>query len=117
MDNTIVIMSGTVSVTSGEQFTVTQDDGLVLTIGGVNVLNNPGLHGPSTFQGTYTGPTGNEAFTLEYSEVSGAPAVLQVDLPFTPTAVPEPSTVVAGALLLLPMGVGLWRTFRKTATA
>ena len=31
----------------------------------------------------------------------------------SPGAVPEPATVVAGALLLLPLGVGMMRTLRK----
>jgi len=111
MDNVIVTMSGFVSVTTGEQFTVTQDDGLVLTIGGVNVLNNPGAHAPTQFTGTYTGAAGNQPFTLEYAEIDGAPAVLQINLPFTP--VPEPTTMVAGALLLLPFGASTLRKFRK----
>ena len=30
-----------------------------------------------------------------------------------PNSVPEPSTIVAGALVLVPLGVGLARAFRK----
>ena len=110
MDNTIVTMSGTVSVTSGETFTVQQDDGLVLTIAGNLVLNNPGPHSPTGYTGTYNGPTGNEPFTLEYAEINGAPAVLAINLPFT--GIPEPRNMFAGALLLL-VGARALRSLRK----
>lgn len=113
MDNTIVLLQGLVSVTSGENFTVEQDDGLVLTIGGVTVLDNPGPNAPTQYSGTYTGVTGNEAFTLEYSEIDGPGAVLNVDLPFTPAPVPEANTLIAGAAMLLPFGFSAIRKLRK----
>lgn len=110
MNNTIVIMSGMVSVTSGETFIVQQDDGLVLTIAGNTVLNNPGPNSPTQYTGTYHGPTGNEPFTLEYAEIDGTPAVLAINLPFT--EIPEPRNMVAGALLLL-FGARTLRSLRR----
>ncbi len=95
MDNgtfgTLLEFTGLVTVTNGQMFTVTHDDGLTLIIGGLNLGFNPGPTAPSTSLATYTGPTGTFAFQLVYGECCGGPAVLQVDLPFT-AAVPEPET-------------------------
>ncbi|HJV63046.1 MAG TPA: hypothetical protein VJ743_19010, partial [Albitalea sp.] len=82
MDNgttgTFVQFTGMVSVTNGQQFTVTHDDGLTLIIGGINLGFNPGPTAPITSLATYTGPTGTFAFELDYAECCGGPAVLQV---------------------------------------
>lgn len=105
MDNgttgTFVQFTGMVSVTNGQQFTVTHDDGLTLIIGGINLGFNPGPTAPITSLATYTGPTGTFAFELDYAECCGGPAVLQVDLPFQ-AAVPEPSSY---AMMALGLGV------------
>src|SRR5713101_1505299 len=95
MDNgsqgTLVEFLGNVTVTNGQTFTVTHDDGLTLIIGGTNLGFDPGPTAPTTTLITYTGPSGNFPFQLVYGECCGGPAVLQVNLPFT-SAVPEPST-------------------------
>jgi len=92
MDNgtfgTLVSFAGQVTVTNGEMFTVTHDDGLTLIIGGLNLAFNPGPTSPITSIATYTGPSGTFDFQLVYGECCGGPAVLQVDLPFT-AAVPS----------------------------
>jgi hypothetical protein len=113
IDNTIMIFQGFLSVNHGQQFSDVQDDGLVLTIDGLTVLNNPGPNAPTGFSGTYSGPSGDVPFMLEYSEVAGGQAQLKIDL----TPVPEPSTIIAGGLLLLPLGLGILRTWRKSANA
>lgn len=91
LDNTIMNITGTVSVTTGEQFTIQHDDGATLIIGGVTVIDDPGPTSAVETTETYTGPSGNETFQLVYGECCGAPASLVVDLPLNST-VPELST-------------------------
>jgi hypothetical protein len=90
MDPSLVRFTGFVTVTTGQTFTVTHDDGLTLIIGGVDLGFNPGPTSPTTTTATYTGPSGTFPFELVYGECCGGPAVLQIDLPLsnTPT-VPE----------------------------
>jgi hypothetical protein len=111
MDNgvqgTLLNFTGLVSVTNGQQFTVTHDDGLTLIIGGLDLGFSPAPTSPITSLATYNGPTGTFPFQLVYAECCGGPAVLQVDLPFQ--SVPEPATgffLVTGILGLLGYG---WR--------
>ena len=114
-NNSFIKIVGFVSVNHGQQFTVTHDDGLTFIIGTQTVINSPGPTAPVQTFGTYNGPSGNQPFTLVYSEVFGGPAVLQLDLPLTP--VPEPSTYAAGALMLLTFGTGTFRMLRKKLAA
>ena len=104
MDNsitgTLLHFTGFVTVTTGQMFTVTHDDGLTLIIGGVDLGFNPGPTAPVTSTETYTGPSSNFPFELVYGECCGGPAVLQVDLPFSSTPAPEP-----GTLALLGLGL------------
>ena len=112
MDNgsqgTLVSFSGTVSVTNGQMFTVTHDDGLTLIIGGLDLGFNPGPTAPVVTDVVYTGPTGNFPFQLVYGECCQGPAVLQVELPLN--AVPEPETY---ALMLAGVGALGWVSRRR----
>lgn len=116
MDDVLISIQGQVTVTTGETFNSEHDDGLALFIDGTSVINAPGPTGAAPTPGTWSGPSGTYDFQLTYAEVEGAPAVLQVDgLLNNANSVPEPSTLLAGAMLLLPLGFGLWRSFRKPA--
>ena len=120
MDNgsvgTLLNFTGNVSVTNGQMFTVTHDDGLTLIIGGVNLGFNPGPTAPVVTTATYTGPTGNFPFQLVYGECCQGPAVLQVDLPFQ-SAVPLPAALPLFATGLGLMGLLGWRRKRKAQAA
>jgi len=115
MDNatlgTLLSFTGTVSVTNGQHFTVTHDDGLTLIIGGLDLGFSPGPTSPTTTTATYTGLTGTFPFLLVYGECCGGPAVLQVDLPLN--AVPEPETY---ALMLAGLGALGWVSRRRRRT-
>jgi len=112
MDNstqgTLLSFTGTVSVTNGQHFTVTHDDGLTLIIGGLDLGFNPGPTAPVVTDVVYTGPTGNFPFQLVYGECCQGPAVLQVELPLN--AVPEPETY---ALMLAGLGALGWVSRRR----
>ena len=109
MDNgsqgTLVEFTGFVTVTNGQDFTVTHDDGLTLIIGGLDLGFNSGPTAPITSIATYTGPSGNFPFQLVYTECCGGPAVLQVDLPFSNIPVPEPATLAIFAFGLAGLGL------------
>ncbi|HEX3988064.1 MAG TPA: VPDSG-CTERM sorting domain-containing protein, partial [Verrucomicrobiae bacterium] len=110
--NTIITMAGFVSMVNGQTYETEHDDGLELTIGGDNVVNAPGPTSAESTPFTWTGASGNYAFSLEYSEINGAPAVLQTDLPLSST-VPDSATTMG----MLSLGLGglaaFGRRFRK----
>jgi hypothetical protein len=91
LDSTIMNIVGTVTVTTGETFSVSHDDGVTLNIGGVSVIDDPGPTSVIDSMATYTGASGNKAFQLVYGECCGPPATLVVDLPLN-SSIPELST-------------------------
>lgn len=111
-DNLELVITGTVALNAGaNSFVVGHDDGVVLTIGGVTVLNAPGPTAFSTSPFTVTEATaGNYSFTLEYSECCGAPADLVWNINSHPVGVsPEPAS-----LALFGSGmVGLYSLVRR----
>jgi hypothetical protein len=115
INNTLIELIGQVTLTHGQQFTVTHDDGLTFKVGGNYLVNVPNPTAPVTTTVTFNGASGTYDFDLLYGEVGGPGAVLQLDLPLTP--VPEPTTVVAGALLLLPFGASVLRKMRRNRAA
>ena len=68
---TIVNFLGSVSVTNGQQFTVTHDDGLSLIIDGNLVISAPGPTSPTTGTYTYTGATGTFPFNWSTQNAVG----------------------------------------------
>ncbi len=95
--STLIEFTGFVTVTTGQQFTVTHDDGLTLIIGATNLGFSPGPTAPTQSLATYNGPSGTFAFELVYGECCGGAAELQIGLPLQATpnssTVPEPATL------------------------
>jgi PEP-CTERM motif len=106
--STIIQFTGFVTVATGQQFTVTHDDGLTLTIGGLDLGFSPGPTGPVQSIAVYNGPSGTFPFELVYGECCAGAAVLQVNLPFSNTpgpSVPEPLTVALLGIGFAALGV------------
>jgi VPDSG-CTERM motif len=112
IDDTFIYITGQVTVNNGQVFTLAHDDGLTLIINGQTVVNAPNPTAPTVTSGTYTGPSGNWDFQLYYDEVKGAPAVLQVDLPFQSPSVPDGGTTFALLGMSLAGLASLARRFR-----
>ena len=113
LDNTLWDITGTVTVTTGETFTVAHDDGLTLTIAGLTVISAPSPTSPATTTATYTGPSGNELFQLVYAECCGPPGVLDVNLPLT-TTISEASTWAMMLAGFGGLGFAAMRRSRRT---
>ncbi len=98
LNNTLFDFTGTTYITAGKTYSATHDDGTVMKLNGVVVINSAGPTSART--NTYVGTfTGNANFDFLYSENSGLPAVYKTDLA-NASAVPEPSS-----LALLGTGV------------
>jgi hypothetical protein len=102
LNNTIFEFTGDTSLVAGQTYEVTHDDGAILYVNGVEVINSggPTSQDVSTF---IASATGTFSFDLLYAEVNGAPGVLTSDLPLAAT--PEPgSFILLGTGLLTAAG-------------
>jgi PEP-CTERM motif len=90
LNNTVFEFTGDTSLVAGQTYEVTHDDGAILYVNGVEVINSggPTSADTSTFVAS---ATGTFSFDLLYAEVNGAPGVLTSDLPLAST--PEPSSL------------------------
>ena len=80
----------------------------------VTANHQPMFMGSATFVVDYTGISANSSIsnlTFLFGTTPGVDTV--AGTPGTPTSVPEPSTVVAGALLLIPLGIQTIRQLRN----
>ena len=127
INNDLFQFTGTTTLTSGNTYTFSHDDGLLLYLNGLLVINDGAPTSPETtyFQvlagsGTdttgctsggstcvyYQGSGGSLNFTLDYAEVAGPPAELTTNLPLTSPVVPEPSSIMLlGTGLLAAAGM------------
>jgi hypothetical protein len=117
-DDILIEITCSVTVTSGETFTVNHDDGISLTIGSQSLFPASAA-GPTSAETSISGSiasgnAGTDPFTLVYGECCGAPAELDIALPeAVTTVIPEPSSVALFGTGLLAMGVGLIRRKRS----
>lgn len=116
LNNTLFYMTGQVTMENGKTYSVAHDDGLQLLVGSTMLVDAAGPTSPTVTLYTWTGASGTYSFELAYGEGWGPPGVLKIDLPLE-TVVPEPTTVLAGLLLVLPFGASAVRVLRKKLSA
>ncbi|MGS4945452.1 hypothetical protein ACVDG3_08225 [Meridianimarinicoccus sp. RP-17] len=108
----VLRLTGYSFLTTGDEITVTSDDGFLLNIGGAEFSRFEALRGPTGTTSTiFTGPTGRYAVEMWYFE--GNPTQARLETNLAPAPVPLP----AGGLLLLTAlaGGGALARCRKTA--
>ncbi|HUZ94630.1 MAG TPA: PEP-CTERM sorting domain-containing protein [Edaphobacter sp.] len=89
LNNTIYEFTGYTNLVAGQTYSVTHDDGAILYIDGVAVIN-AGAPTSAEVSSFVASATGTFSVDLLYAEVNGAPAVLTSDL----VATPEPSSII-----------------------
>jgi hypothetical protein len=95
----ILEITGTETFVGGTTYSITHDDGIVVTLDGAVVINS-GVPTASPTTSTFTTTSGTHNIVIEYAECCGNPAILTSNLPVNST-VPEPGSLalVLGALL------------------
>jgi hypothetical protein len=106
-------VADTITVTTGETFSATHDDGITLVINGQTVISAPLQTSAETSTGMYNGPSGTFPFELVYEECCGPPGVLTINL--SDATAPEPGTwLLFGTGLVCLLGYG-WRYRQRQA--
>jgi hypothetical protein len=90
LNNTIFEFTGFTNLVAGQTYSVTHDDGAILYIDGVAVIN-AGAPTSAELSSFVASATGTFSVDLLYAEVNGAPGVLTSDLVAT---TPEPSSFI-----------------------
>ncbi|GGG82109.1 PEP-CTERM sorting domain-containing protein [Edaphobacter dinghuensis] len=90
LNNTIFEFTGYTNLIAGHTYEVTHDDGAILYINGVAVIN-AGAPTSAEVSSFVASATGTFSVDLLYAEVNGAPGVLTSDLVAT---TPEPNSII-----------------------
>lgn len=90
LNNTIFEFTGYTNLVAGQTYEVTHDDGAILYINGVAVIN-AGAPTSAEVSSFVASATGTFSVDLLYAEVNGAPGVLTSDLVAT---TPEPNSII-----------------------
>ena len=93
LDFSVLSFTGSAYFINGQTYSVTHDDGTVMVVNGVTVINSPGATAQRTDSFVFLGATNNYDFTYNYSEAQGG-SIYSTDAANSP--VPEP----AGLILL-----------------
>jgi hypothetical protein len=106
--STDIQFTGTANFINGQTYTLTHDDGAIMTIGSTTFVNSP--HPTSSAASTfiYTGTSGSASFAISYMATNGNPEKLELET--TPLATPD------GGMTLMLLGgalVGLETLRRK----
>jgi PEP-CTERM motif-containing protein len=123
LNNTHITLTGNLFLGAGvNNFTIAHDDGVVINIAGFgNVVSAPGPTSPVTtaFSVNNPGAAGTFAYTLNYNECCGPPAVLQWQYANGQqiSAVPEPSTWAMMLLGFAGLGFAFRQSRRKVSFA
>ncbi len=91
LDYSVFLFTGTGYFVNGQTYSAVHDDGTVMNVNGVTVINSPAPTSARTDTFQFSGVTGNYGFAYDYSEVKGA-SVYATNAAVTPT--PEPSSLV-----------------------
>ena len=97
LDFSVFQFTGTGYFVSGQTYSATHDDGTVMNVNGVTVINAPAPTSARVDSFTFAGTTGNYGYQYDYSEVQGASTYV-TNAANSP--VPEPSS-------LMLMGTGV----------
>jgi hypothetical protein len=94
----IIELTGTETFVGGTTYSITHDDGIVVSLDGSIVINS-GVPTPTPATNTFVTTSGAHTIVIEYAECCGNPAILTSNLP---TNVPEPAPLmlVLGTLLI-----------------
>ncbi len=112
------LMTGCLDVASDDTYTfsLNSDDGSLLYIDGALVVNNGGLHGPTTESGSTFLRAGQHSFMVQFFQDFGEPSGIDLHLP-TGVAYGE-CVPTPGAFLLGVLGLGVaGRKLRRRITA